>query len=91
MTGLAGTLIGQSEKGDAGVHEWWSTELARERRDLALREAEDRRLEKLAPRRTFWTRLRARTARKLFGFAVVLEREETWHAVWERLEAPRQP
>jgi hypothetical protein len=35
--------------------------------------------------------LRARAARRLFGFAVALEREETWRAVWERLEAPRHP
>jgi len=30
-------------------------------------------------------------ARGLFGFAVTLEREETWRAVWERLEAPKHP
>ncbi len=72
------------------MHEWWSVELARERRDAALQEAENRRLANLAPQKTFWTGLRARTARKLFGLAVTLEREETWRAVWERLEAPRQ-
>ena len=31
--------------------------------------------------------LRARTARRLFALAVVLDRRETWSAVWERLEA----
>jgi hypothetical protein len=30
-------------------------------------------------------------ARKLFGFAFALEREETWRAVWERMEAPKLP
>ena len=72
------------------MHEWWSLELARERRDLALREAEERRLARLAPGSTVWSALRARAARGLFGLAVALEREETWRAVWERLEAPRQ-
>jgi hypothetical protein len=27
----------------------------------------------------------------VFAIALVLEREETWKAVWERLEAPRHP
>jgi hypothetical protein len=27
----------------------------------------------------------------MFAFAVALEKEETWRAVWERLEAPRHP
>ena len=31
--------------------------------------------------------LRARAARRLFALAVVLDRRETWSAVWERLEA----
>jgi hypothetical protein len=31
--------------------------------------------------------LRARMARRLFELAVAAEREETWRAVWERLEA----
>ena len=73
------------------MHEWWSVELARERRDAALKEAEERRLARLAPGNTVWSALRARAARRLFGLAVTLEREETWRAVWERLEAPRQP
>jgi hypothetical protein len=70
------------------VHEWWSAEYMQERRDRALAEAEERRLALLAAGRPS---LRARAARWLFGFAVALEREETWRAVWERLEAPRRP
>ena len=31
--------------------------------------------------------LRARMARRLFALAVATERQETWKAVWERLEA----
>jgi hypothetical protein len=27
----------------------------------------------------------------VFAFALALEREETWKAVWESLEAPRHP
>jgi hypothetical protein len=30
-------------------------------------------------------------ARRVFAFALALEREETWKAVWENLEAPRHP
>jgi hypothetical protein len=37
------------------------------------------------------TTLRARVARRMFAIAVALEKEETWRAVWERLEAPRHP
>ena len=75
----------------SGVHEWFSVELTRERNAGILAEAEVRRLARLAPRRTVRTVLRARVARRLFDFAVALEREETWRAVWERLEAPRHP
>jgi hypothetical protein len=74
-----------------GVHEWFSVELTRERNARLLAEAEERRLARLAPRRTVRTVLRARLARRLFEFAVALEKEETWRAVWERLEAPRHP
>jgi hypothetical protein len=74
-----------------GVHEWFSVELTRERNARLLAEAEERRLARLAPRRTVRTVLRARVARRLFEFAVALEKEETWRAVWERLEAPRHP
>ena len=71
-----------------GVQEWFSVELSRERNASMLAEAEERRLARLVPRRSV---LRARVARRLFAFAVALEREETWRAVWERLEAPRHP
>ena len=70
------------------MHDWFSVELSRERTADILAEAEGRRLARLAPRRPV---LRARVARRLFQFAVALEREETWRAVWERLEAPRHP
>ena len=56
-----------------------------------MAEAEERRLARLAPRRTAWPVLRARVARRVFAFALALEREETWKAVWENLEAPRHP
>ena len=70
------------------VHEWFSVELTRERNASLLAEAEERRLARLVPRRSV---LRARVARRLFQFAVALEKEETWQAVWEKLEAPRHP
>ena len=73
------------------MHEWFSVELTREKNARMLAEAEERRLARLAPRRTVRTVLRARMARRLFQFAVALEKEETWRAVWERLEAPRHP
>jgi hypothetical protein len=73
------------------VHEWWSVEYMRERRERALAEAEERRLALLVAGAAEKPSLRARAARWLFGFAVALEREETWRAVWERLEAPRRP
>jgi hypothetical protein len=62
----------------------------RERYDRALAEAEERRLARLAAGAAEKPSLRARAARRLFGFAVALEREETWRVVWERLEAPRR-
>jgi hypothetical protein len=74
-----------------GVHEWFSAELSRERSARLLAEAEERRLARLAPHRPPWPVLRARAARRVFAFALALEREETWRAVWERLEAPRHP
>jgi hypothetical protein len=55
-----------------------------------LAEAEERRVARLAPRKSVWSALRTRVARGMFGFAVALEREETWRAVWEKLEAPRR-
>jgi hypothetical protein len=74
-----------------GVHEWFSVELTREKNTRLLAEAAERRLARLVPRKSVWTVLRARVARRLFQFAVALEKEETWRAVWERLEAPRHP
>ncbi len=73
------------------MNEWFSVELAWERNARILAEAEERRLARLAPRRPVWSALRARVARRMFAFAVTLEKEETWRAVWEKLEAPRHP
>jgi hypothetical protein len=73
------------------VNDWFSVELAREKKESILAEAEERRLARMAPRKSIWTPLRARVARKMFQIAVALEKEETWRAVWERLEAPRHP
>ena len=73
------------------MHEWWSAEYTKERRDRALSEAEERRLALLVAGTAERPSLRARAARWLFGFAVALEREETWRAVCERLEVPRRP
>ena len=73
------------------MHEWWSVELVRDRNAQILEEAGERRLARLVTGKAQRSSLRARTARRLFGFAVALEREETWRAVWERLEVPRRP
>ncbi len=78
------------------MNDWLTVELTRERNARMLAEAEERRLAAEASDHEsqlarVLARARARTARKLFGFAFALEREETWRAVWERLEAPRQP
>jgi hypothetical protein len=70
------------------VHGGWSEEFVRERNARTLAEAEERRLARLAAGAAERLSLRARAARRLFGFAVALEREETWRVVWERLEAP---
>ena len=75
----------------SGVHEWFSVELSRERNADILAEARKRGLARLAPRKAAWPVLRARVARRVFAFALALEREETWKAVWEKLEAPRHP
>jgi hypothetical protein len=79
-----------------GMHDWWSVELTRERNAQMLAEAEERRLAagasvQASPLARALARARAKAARKLFGFAFALEQEETWRAVWERLEAPRHP
>ena len=89
MTSFASTLIRQAREEIKVVNDWLSVELARERNARILAEAEERRLARLAPRKSVRTALRARVARRMFGIAVALEREETWRAVWERLEAPR--
>jgi anti-sigma-K factor RskA len=73
------------------VHGEWSVEFVRDRNAGLLEEAGERRLARLAAGAAERPSLRARVARRLFGFAVALEREETWRAVWERLEAPRHP
>jgi hypothetical protein len=73
------------------VHEWFSVEFVRERNACVLKEAEERRLARLATGKAERPTLRARVARWLFGFAVAADSEETWRAVWERLEAPRHP
>ena len=71
------------------MHGGWSEEFVRERNARTLAEAEERRLARLAAGAADRISLRARAALWLFGFAVVLEREEIWRTVWERLEAPR--
>ena len=71
------------------MHEWWSVELVRGRNAQILEEARERRLARLASGKAERSSLRARAARRLFGFAVAVEREETWRVVWERLAAPR--
>ena len=91
MTSFASILIRQAREEMSVVNDWLSVELARERNARILAEAEERRLARLAPRKSVWTLLRARVARRMFAFAVALESEETWRAVWERLEAPRHP
>ena len=91
MTSFAITLIRQAREEIKVVNDWLSVELARERNARILAEAEERRLARLAPSRSVRTALRARVARGMFAFAVALEKEETWRAVWERLEAPRHP
>ena len=78
------------------MNDWLTVELTRERNARMLAEAEERRLAAGAsahasPLARALARARARAARKLFGFAFALEREETWRAVWERLEAPKHP
>ena len=66
----------------------WSEWLARDRMARELAAAEERKLARLVVARST---LRARAARWLFNLAVALQRDETWRAVWEGLEAPRRP
>jgi hypothetical protein len=91
MTSFASILIRQAREEIHVVNDWLSVELAKERNARILAEAEERRLARLAPRKSVLTTLRARVARRMFAIAVALEKEETWRAVWERLEAPRHP
>lgn len=63
----------------------WYGDLVREKIAREHAAAEERRLARLA---THGNTLRARIARKLFEMAVAVEKEETWRAVWEKLEAP---
>ena len=62
----------------------WSYATLKDRMDRE-RELADQRRQALAVARK--PSLRARAARRLFALAVVLDRRETWSAVWERLEA----
>jgi hypothetical protein len=71
------------------MHGGWSEDFIRGENARALAEAEERRLARRATGATSRPSLRARAARRLFRFAVALEREETWRVVWERLEAPK--
>jgi len=72
-------------------HGWFAIELAREKSARMLAEAEERRLARLAPRKSIWAMLRARVARSMVWFAVALEREATRQAVRQKLGAPRRP
>jgi len=72
------------------MHGWFSIELAREKNARMLAEAEERRLlARLAPRKSIWTVIRVRVARSMVWLAVALERDATWQAVRQKLEAPR--
>jgi hypothetical protein len=71
------------------VNGWFSEEFVRDRNAGLLAEAEEGRLGR-GNSRGSRASLRARAARRLFGFAVAVEREETWRVVWEKLEAPRR-
>lgn len=75
-------------------NDWFYLEKDRHIRERALAEgmAGRRRYAQLragrsALRVSLIAALRARLARRLFALAVAAERQETWKAVWERLEA----
>jgi len=91
MTAFAGNLILKAREERSAVNDWFSVEITRERNARILAEAEERRIARLAPRKPVLAALRARVARRMFEFAMELEGDETWRAVWERLEAPRHP
>jgi hypothetical protein len=70
--------------------DWFYLEQERKDRERALaRSMRERRV--LAQLEAKKPSMRARLARGLFGLAVATEREETWRAVWERLEAKGRP
>ena len=71
------------------MHGGWSVEFVKDRNARLLDEAGERRLARLVPGGERAS-MRARAARQLFGFAVDLEREETWRVVWGGLETPRE-
>jgi hypothetical protein len=71
------------------VNGWFLEDFVRDRNAGLLTEAEEQRLGRRISRSPRAS-LRALAARLLFGFAVTLEREETWRVVWEKLEAPRR-
>jgi hypothetical protein len=91
MTAFASILIRQAREERRAMNEWFSVEVARERNAEILAEAEERRVARIVRRGPVLGTLRGRVARRMFEIAVALEREETWRAVWERLEAPRHP
>jgi hypothetical protein len=62
--------------------------IARDRMSELLAEAKERDLARMVIRSG--PTLRARLARRLFGMAMRMDGKETWRAVWEQLEAPRQ-
>ena len=68
---------------------WFLEDFVRDRNAGIVAEAQEHNRARAIPRRPRAS-LRALAARALFGFAVALEREETWRVVWERLEAPRR-
>lgn len=71
-------------------NDWFYLEKDRHIRERALAEgmAERRRYAQLkAGQPSLRASLRARLARRLFALAVAAERQETWKAVGERLEA----
>lgn len=87
---MTSILTRQATEEEAGMQGWFSEEYVRDRNARLLAEAEEGRLVRRAVRTKTRVSLRARVARRLFGFAMAVEREETWRAVWENLEAPRR-
>jgi hypothetical protein len=90
MTCLTSILTRQATEEEADMQGWFSEEFVRDRNARLLAEAEEGRLALRAVGTKARVSLRARVARRLFGFAMAVEREETWRVVWENLEAPRR-